>query len=241
MPPQVGPVSKQDIPNQPTISQDTMPDPFAHLVPDARAFLSELAAHNSRDWFTENKARYESTLKAPALLMLDQVAHDLGRQSGQVLKPKLFRPHRDVRFSKDKTPYHTHLHMLWVIESGAGQNPGLFLGIAPDYVRIGGGIMGFEKEMLICWRTAVDGALGDGVQRLLDGLATKGLMPDEPELKRVPAPYEKAHPNAGLLRRKSLTVWRDLAPDQHKAPQAAMADLFKSLRPLFQRLRLTTR
>lgn len=87
-------------------------DPFARLIPEARAFLSELATHNERNWFTEHKSRYETELKAPALLLLDQVAHDIGRKTGNPPKPKLFRPHRDVRFSKDKTPYTTYLHMM---------------------------------------------------------------------------------------------------------------------------------
>ena len=211
-----------------------MPDPFAHLIPDARAFLAQLAANNTRDWFGDHKARYETELKAPALLLLDQVAHDLGRQSGQVLKPKLFRPHRDVRFSKDKTPYHTHLHLLWMIEGASG--PGLFLGIAPAYVRLGGGYMTFEKDMLTRWRTAVDGKLGDDLQKDMADLAQQGLEPDDPELKRVPAPFGKDHLRAGLLRRKGLTVWRDLPPEQFATPQAAMAELFKALRPLFKRM-----
>ncbi len=101
-----------------------MPDPFADLIPQARAFLGELSSNNTRDWFTAHKTRYESKLKAPALLFLDQVAHDLGRSTGQSLRPKLFRAHRDVRFSKDKTPYHTHLNMLWTIEADASLRAG---------------------------------------------------------------------------------------------------------------------
>jgi len=174
--------------------------------------------------------------RSPALLLLDQVARDIGRKSGQVLKPKLFRPHRDVRFSKDKTPYHTHLHLLWTVDAGAGQNPGLFLGISPDYVRLGGGIMGFDKPGLTTWRKAVDGAFGDGLQGVLDDLARQDLTPQEPELKRVPAPYDKDHRHATLLRRKGMTVWRDLSEAQFNSPQAAMAELYEALQPLLKGL-----
>lgn len=90
-----------------------MPDPFASLIPDARRFLGELFENNSRDWFAGQKSRYDADLKIPATLLLDQIAQDVGRATGATLTPKLFRAHRDVRFSKDKTPYHTHLHLLW--------------------------------------------------------------------------------------------------------------------------------
>ena len=211
-----------------------MPDPFAQLIGDARGFLAELARHNQRDWFNDHKARYEQTLKAPALLLLDQVAHDLGRTSGQTLTPKLFRPHRDVRFSKDKTPYHTHLHMMWMIDAPGGPNPALFFGISPDYVRVGGGIMAFDKPGLNTWRQAVDGEFGDTLQGVLDDLATQGLTPHEPPLKRVPAPFDRDHRHGGLLRRKGMAVWHDLNPSRFRKPQTAMSDLFGALQPMLK-------
>jgi len=210
-----------------------MPDPFAHLIPDARAFLTELASDNSRDWFGDQKPRYDATLKAPALLLLDQVAHDLGRKGDVTLTPKLFRPQRDVRFSKDKTPYHLHLHMMWSVGPKGPWQPALFFGIAPDYVKVGGGIMGFAKDALTTWRAAVDGPFGDAMHQVLDDLAAKGLTADAPELKRIPAPFDKTHPHGDLLRRKSLTLWRDLPASQADAPQAALSKVFAALQPLF--------
>lgn len=215
-------------------------DAFADLISDARAFLVELSANNNRDWFNANKARFEGTLKAPALLLLDQVAYDLGRHSGQVLYPKLFRPHRDVRFSKDKTPYHTHLHMLWKIGGTGGKadrGPALFLGVSPEYVRIGGGTMGFDKTTLPRWRELVDGDFGDHVQAELDILADQGLTPHDPPLKRVPSPYAKDHRHGPLLRHKGLAVWGDLTGPQTKAPQLVMAELFQKLQPLLKLIR----
>jgi uncharacterized protein (TIGR02453 family) len=210
-----------------------MPDPFAHLITDARAFLGELAENNTRDWFADHKARYDSTLKAPALLLLDQVAHDLGSRTANGLGVKLFRPYRDVRFSRDKTPYHTHLHMMWTL-GAKGRGPAVFLGIAPGYVRLGGGVMGFDKAALTTWRAAVDGAAGDALRGMLDDLAAKGLTPDEPALKRVPAPYDKNHRHAHLLRRKGLSLWRDLPAARFKKPQAAISEVFGDLRPMLQ-------
>lgn len=209
-----------------------MPDPFARLIPDARAFLAELAVHNSRDWFAGQKNRYDTTVKAPAQLLLDQVAYDLGRQTGVPLTPKLFRPQRDVRFSKDKTPYHTHLHMMWSIGGSGPKQPALFFGLSPDYVKIGGGIMGFDKTTLTGWRNAVDGPFGDQVHQVLDDLAMLGLAAAEPELKRIPAPFGKDTRHGDLLRRKSLTLWRDVPDARFGAPQAALSEVFTALAPM---------
>lgn len=181
-----------------------MPDDFADLVPRARAFLSELAQDNTRDWFTAHKPRYEAELKAPALALLDVMAAELTAMTGQTAATKLFRPNRDVRFSKDKTPYNTHLHMLW--QTGGAQ---WFLGIAPEYITCGAGRMGFDKPALAAWRDLVDGPDGAPLAGEIAALTAQGLRLSDPELKRVPAPYPAGHPHGDLLRRKSLVLWRD--------------------------------
>ncbi|WP_127115242.1 DUF2461 domain-containing protein [Shimia sediminis] len=180
-----------------------MSDGFETLVPDARSFLRDLSANNNRDWFLDHKSRYEDQLKAPALALLDVTGAELEKRTGAPVETKLFRPHRDVRFSKDKTPYHTHLHMLW---SGGGM--GWFLGIAPDYVSAGAGVFGFDKSQLTTWREMVDND-GDAIAATLTGLQDKGARLGEPELKRVPAPFDKEHPHGALLRRKGVHLWFD--------------------------------
>ena len=205
-------------------------DAFDDLIANARRFLSELADNNSKDWFAANKARYDSQLKSPALAVLDHLAADLNRLTGQDVGTKLFRAHRDVRFSKDKTPYHTHLHMLWTT-----QGAGWFFGISPDYVTLGGGRMGFSKDAIDAWRLDIDGRPGAAIQSELDQLAANGFRISEPELKRIPAPYDATHPRADLLRHKSLTVWRDLMPPVTDLPATAM-QVFTQIHPLQQRL-----
>ena len=176
-------------------------DPFATLIFDSRAFLNTLADNNSKDWFAEHKATYESQLKSPALALLDTVSASLEKHTGQVPSTKFFRPHRDVRFSKDKTPYHLHLHMLW-----STPPTGFFFGIGRDYLSVGGGIMRLDKDKLTRWRALVDGINGAKIAAALDDLQTQGARMDSPELKRVPAPFDKDHPQAALLKRKK--GWR---------------------------------
>ena len=178
--------------------------PFETLIPDTHSFMAELAANNSRDWFLENKARFEETLKAPATILMDVVAADLQKISGAPVTAKLFRPHRDVRFSKDKTPYHTHLHMMWTSEKAGAY----FFGIDLDKVVVGGGAMGFDKDRLTAFRTRLDGPKGADLARILSELQAQGFASSEPELKRVPSPFGADHTHAELLRRKSLSMWR---------------------------------
>ncbi len=201
-------------------------DPFATLISDSRGFLNALADNNSKEWFLENKATYEGQLKAPALALLDTVSAALEKQTGTVPSTKLFRPHRDVRFSKDKTPYHLHLHMLW-----STPPTGFFLGIGRDYLSVGGGIMGFDKDRLTQWRETMDRPKGTDIKAAIEELIETGARMDEPELKRVPAPYDKDHSNGTLLRRKSCVVWYDF-----QAQDIAKGGLISQIETTFQTL-----
>lgn len=211
--------------------------PFAQLIPDARAYLAELAQNNTRDWFNTHKDRYEDQLRAPASRLLEKVALAISNRSGRQVTTKLFRPQRDVRFSKDKTPYKTHLHMLWMLDgtatSTAGQGCALFFGIDVDGCKTGGGIMGFSKTQIPRWRSAVDGEAGDAASALVDILALKGFAARPPELQRTPAPYGKAHPHGDLLRRKSLSFWHQMDAGEQANPMAALMSAQMTLAPAF--------
>lgn len=206
---------------------------FETFITDTQRFLTALAQDNTRDWFTAHKPRYEAELKNPAEHLLAALAPRLEALSGAGVETKLFRPQRDVRFSKDKTPYHTHLHMLWKLLEG----PGWFFGIAPDYVTAGAGMMGFDKDALDRYRAAVDGPAG---AELAEILAALGERMDPPELKRVPAPYARDHPRGALLQRKSLVFWQDgLEPDLRGDLPGGLMAVFERFQPLVRWLRLT--
>lgn len=214
--------------------------PFAQLIPDAQAYLAELAQNNNRDWFTTHKARYEDQLRTPALRLLDEVAQAISSRSGRQVSTKLFRPQRDVRFSADKTPYKTHLHMLWMLDGTpaktAGEGCALFFGIDLDTCTSGGGIMQFNKSQIPRWRRAMDGEAGDEAAALVDILALKGFAPHAPELQRTPAPYGKAHPHGDLLRRKSLSFWHQMDAVEQAQPMAALMSAQMTLEPAFSLL-----
>jgi uncharacterized protein (TIGR02453 family) len=202
---------------------------FATLVPDARKFLSALAQNNNKAWWDENKPTYEAKLKKPALALIDDVSVQLAALTDLPIKGKLFRPHRDVRFSKDKTPYKTHLHMLWTAQTGARQDVAFFFGIGLDDVRAGGGIMGFDKAVLEDWRLFVDQD-HKRILKITDGLKAKGFGFWEPALKRIPPGYDKDHPAGALLRMKGCVAFKDISGP------GALPATFKTFWPLNQLL-----
>ena len=118
-----------------------------------RNFMEELARNNDREWFRAQKARYDSEVKRPAERLLLSVTRWLESANGLPVRSKLFRPHRDVRFSQDKTPYYTHLHAAWSVPDGRAW----YFGLSPDYATAGCGVMAFDEAQLLRWRRAVDG------------------------------------------------------------------------------------
>lgn len=191
---------------------------FDTLIPDARQFLGNLAENNNRDWWQDNKSTYDAKLKAPAQDLMEALTGPLAELSGETVTPKLFRPHRDVRFSKDKTPYNTHLHMMWRVEAGAPQNPVFFFGIGLDYITTGAGMMGFDKPVLENWRQMVD-LDTDRILGITDQISKAGFSFREPALKRVPPAYDKDHRAGHLLRMKGVVASGELSADA-KIPEA---------------------
>lgn len=178
--------------------------------PQTLSFLGELADNNTKEWFAANRGTYEKAVKNPAAWFVDAVVSELGAQTDRAWSGRIFRIHRDLRFSKDKTPYNTHVHISFQPSGTAKGGPALMFGLEPGSLVLGAGAMGFSPDALSRWRDAVDGTGGEALADILAGLETEGARLGEIELKRVPAPYPSDHPRGALLRRKSLTAWTDM-------------------------------
>ncbi|WP_425416970.1 DUF2461 domain-containing protein [Oricola indica] len=170
-------------------------------------FLSGLKANNNREWFTDHKKSYEAAVKKPTKAFSDLVAAELEQLTGKPHKPKIFRINRDIRFSKDKTPYNTHIHLSWATP---GEIPAFMFGVSTEYCTIGCGAFEFPGPALDKWRKTVSGPQGETIGALLDGLVESGFRLSEPALKRVPAGVTPDAPQADLARHKGLAVWHDL-------------------------------
>jgi uncharacterized protein (TIGR02453 family) len=182
------------------------------LTRDTVEFLAGLRANNDRGWFEAHRADYQAFVKHPGEAFAGALADGLEAMTSEAHRYRIFRIHRDVRFSKDKTPYNAHLHIS--LSPGAGCSEGVpawMFGIEPDRLTLGAGIFTFAAAQLEAWRSRVAACEGEEIARMLDGLEAAGVRIGEPELKRVPAPYPSDHPHASLLRRKGLTAWTDSA------------------------------
>lgn len=196
-----------------------MSDPTL-FSPETLKFLRALKKNNTRDWFNENKAWYETAWKTPANAFIEAMCFRLQAETDTEHSAKLFRIHRDIRFSKDKTPYNSHLHILFRCE---GSKAGLFFGLQTDRLVLGAGMMGFDKAQLNAYRYAVAGPAGETLEAEIENLLKQGGRMNAPDLARVPKPFEKDHERAELLRRKALTIWRDI-DDPHAVESTDILD-----------------
>jgi len=199
------------------------------MITAAQDFYRKLAANNSKDWWEANRGTDDDVLKPAALALLEDLTAPVGEIAGEPVKGKLFRPHRDVRFSKDKTPYKSHLHMMWTMQVEVAEAPVFFFGIGVDSVTVGAGRMGFEKPMLENWRKFVD-LDTKRVLGIVDGVKAHGFDLREPALKRVPSGFAADHAAAELLRMKGCVATKDIGVPVDLEP--ALLAAFREVAPL---------
>ncbi len=202
---------------------------FAGFRPEAIQFLADLAQNNDRAWFQPRKAEYERLLKGPlealcVALAARFEARGVPLSADPARSP--FRIYRDVRFSKDKSPYKTSASAAfrWK-ESGAELShqegdPGGYFHLEPGEAFVGGGMWHPPTAKLAAFRQAV----------LTDTSAVRRIL-DEPEfkkrfgkisgdsLKRVPTGFPADHPEADLLKLKDMTFGHRLADDDVLSPR----------------------
>jgi len=224
--------------------------PFTGFRPEAIQFLVDLADNNDRAWFTPRKGEYERLLKEPLAALcvaLDGAfqARGIPLEGDPTRSP--FRIYRDVRFSKDKSPYKTNVAASFPWAEGGGEdgphgfgesgNPGGYFHMSPGEVYIGGGMWHPSTAKLGAFRAAVADD-PTGVRALIDEprfVATFGEISGD-KLKRVPPGFAPDHPEAELLKQKDLTFGRRLADDDVMGPHLVdvIADSFAVAVPVMR-------
>jgi uncharacterized protein (TIGR02453 family) len=199
------------------------------------AFLRELRRHNDRGWFNENKQRYERSVKAPVLAFVEDAGPRLRRLSKQlVADPRpvggsMFRIHRDVRFSKDKSPYKTHVGVHFPLGGGV-HGPGYYLHLEPRECFVAAGMWMPHPEELQRIREAI-------VARPADWRRASGDLDDDgAALKRPPRGFDADHPMIEDIKRKSFTGSLRLSEGQLMADDAmdTFVETCKELAPLMR-------
>lgn len=125
------------------------------IGPEYITFFLELEQNNDRKWFHANKKRYEAAVKTPFLELIRQWMERIAAFDSDItMTPKetLFRINRDVRFSKDKSPYNVMMKASIAPGGRKSASPGYYLGISADHIHLGGGLFMVEKNQLIAVR-----------------------------------------------------------------------------------------
>lgn len=176
------------------------------------AFLAALKANNNRAWFEDHRADFQSCCVDPAMDLIEAlapVAQSLDPVHNAVpkLNKSLRRIHRDTRFSKDKTPYHTHIHIVFWAGDHPNRSPGIHFVLSHDHFGFGAGHWAFAGEGLERYRAAVlKKQHRAALETALQSAARVGCFPGEPELKKVPRGFDAAGSTADFLRRKGIVA-----------------------------------
>jgi uncharacterized protein (TIGR02453 family) len=177
---------------------------FDGIPEQALVFYEGLEADNSKAYWTDHKATYDSCVRDPLQALMSALEPEFGPL-------KLFRPYRDVRFSKDKTPYKTHAAFV----SQDAARGLLYLQLGADGLSLGGGYHHASTDQGQRLREAVaDDRTGRALERVLEPLTADGWEIGGERYVRLPKPWPADHPRADLLRAKSLTVFRSLEPQE---------------------------
>jgi uncharacterized protein (TIGR02453 family) len=187
------------------VSTAASPGParFTGFPVDAFAFYEALVADNSKVFWQANKARYHESVRAPMEAFLALVDDEFGPFH-------IFRPYVDVRFSKNKAPYKTHIGAYGESEGGAG----FYVQLSAAGLLVAAGYYAMASDQLERFRRAVDDdARGAEVQSLVRSAEKAGYsMGAIGELKTAPRGYPKDHSRIALLRRKGLMGSRTWEP-----------------------------
>ena len=230
---------------------------FTGFRPEAIQFLADLAAHNDRAWFQPRKADFERLLKEPLEALCSALAERFAARGIPLRADPArspFRIYRDVRFSRDKSPYKTNVGASFPWAEGEGSGGGArggessaagstgvggYFHLAPGEVFFGGGMWHPEPARLAAFRRTV----ADQPGRVHDALEDPGFVEwfgsiGGDRLKRTPTAFPADHPEADLLRLKDVVFSRRLSDDEAASPDLPdrLADGLAAATPVFRLL-----
>lgn len=188
----------------------------------AADFYRDLRVSNTREFWLQNKERYDTQVREPLTRVVAMLEEEFGAA-------KVYRPYRDVRFSKDKTPYKGH--------------QGAYVGLAPAcgfYVEVndeeafaGGGFYRAEPDALARLRAAIDDERsGTQLQGLVDGYRDDGWLITGDSLRTSPRGFTKDHPRIELLRYRSLSAMREVTATGEEAFAEQVRGIWRGAAPL---------
>jgi uncharacterized protein (TIGR02453 family) len=189
---------------------------------EALDFYEGLEADNTKTYWTAHRATYDECVLAPMRELLAELAPERG-------EGKIFRPYRDVRFSKDKAPYKTTIAATF---AGGG-----YVSLGAAGLSAGAGMYELAPDQLERYRAAVAASSsGEALEKVVAAVRKKDVQVlGRNTLKVAPRGYPKDHPRGELLRHKGLIAWVDWEPGPWLGTAAAktrVTGFFRDSRPL---------
>ncbi len=182
-----------------------------YFTPDTFGFLRDLAKNNNREWFHANKARYEASVREPALEFITDYVESLETLSphfvadSRTVGGSLFRIHRDTRFAKDKTPYKINTGLHFRHERGKDAHaPGYYVHLEPRRCFVGVGLWSPEPKVAQLIRLHIDEHQDEWVGATRSARFTTNFELGGESLKRPPRGFDADHPLIDDLKRKSF-------------------------------------
>ena len=221
-----------------------MNDAFAGFPKDFFAFFRELKANNNRVWFEANKQRFRDSVQAPMSSFISAMAPKLAKISRHFTadpRPSggsMFRIYRDIRFSKDKSPY--KLHAACHFRHALGKDvhaPGYYMHFAPDDVFFGGGLWMPPPDALARIRASIAGKPAAWKKVLSDKSFLRHFDGVEGEaLSRPPRGFDAEHPFIEDIKRKSFFAMSPSDTKVASSPKLVgdVADAFAAASPLMK-------
>lgn len=202
-------------------------------------FLSALARNNRREWFQPRKQLYEEQVKAPMAELVTALNSEMMRFAPDYVNEPakaIYRIYRDTRFSKDKTPYKTHIAAIFprrgLEKHGGG---GLYFSVSPKEIEVAGGVYMPGPEALLAIRTHMS-EHHEEFRRIIRTKKLRALMGEMQgeQLSRVPKGFPGDHPAADLLRYKQWLVYVMLDPKLATTPKLLLElrQRFEAMMPL---------
>jgi uncharacterized protein (TIGR02453 family) len=204
-------------------------------------FLKKLSKNNNRDWFNDNKPKFKEAYAEWTDFMY-ALADEIGKFDPNVKlnildskkTVKVFRIYRDIRFSKDKTPYKTYFSgAVWTDKRGEGSAPGYYIRVQPGNTIVGGGMHKMDSNALFNIRESF---VKDDkpFRKIMNAAAFKKLYSGLEEwnmLKTVPRGFDKEGPALDLIRHKGYFVLHRLT-DQEVLSKGFLKVAAKDLKPI---------
>ena len=171
---------------------------FTGIPHAATDFYARLEEDNSKEFWAAHKQDYERDVRAPLVALTEALAPEFG-------EAKLFRPHRDVRFSKDKSPYKTH-QGAYVQTAEA---TGWYVQVSADGLLLGGGCYHMDSPRLKAYRAAVDSpGTGQQLEQIVADLRGGEWEISGERVRTAPRGWDREHERIELLRHKDLAGMR---------------------------------